>query len=45
MDTSEDLVNLHALVASGVQDSPCNWLTLNHLKAINDLLGQKTAPP
>lgn len=42
----EDLVSLHALMAprpvlvsGGVQDPPRNWVALNHLVAVNDLLG------
>jgi dienelactone hydrolase len=42
----EDLVDLHALMAprpvlvsGGVQDPPANWQALNHLIAINDVLG------
>ncbi len=48
VDAGEDLVNLHALMAprpvlvsGGVQDPPRNWLALNHLVAVNDLLGSK----
>ena len=44
----EDLVDLHALMAprpvlvsGGVQDPPRNWQALNHLVAVNNLLGQK----
>jgi dienelactone hydrolase len=48
MDAGEDLVDLHALMAprpvlvsGGVQDPPRNWQALNHLVAVNTLLGQK----
>jgi len=48
IDAGEDLVDLHALMAprpvmvgGGVQDPPKNWIALNHLVAVNDLLGQK----
>jgi hypothetical protein len=48
VDAGEDLVDLHALMAprpllvsGGVQDPPRNWLALNHLLAVNDLLGHK----
>src|SRR5262249_21294048 len=48
VDASEDLVDLHALMAprpvlvgGGVQDPPRNWVALNHLVAVNDLLGHK----
>jgi dienelactone hydrolase len=44
----EDLVDLHALMAprpvlvsGGVQDPPRNWLALNHLVAVNRLLGHE----
>jgi dienelactone hydrolase len=44
----EDLVSLHALMAprpvlvsGGTEDPPRNWQALNHLVAINDLLGHK----
>jgi len=46
IDTGEDLVDLHALMAprpvlvsGGVQDPPGNWQALNHLVAVNALLG------
>jgi hypothetical protein len=29
------------LVSGGVQDPPNNWLALNHLVAVNSLLGHK----
>ncbi len=29
------------LVSGGVQDPPKNWLALNHLVAVNKVLGQK----
>lgn len=48
VEAGEDLVDLHALMAprpvlvsGGVQDPPKNWVALNHLLAVNDLLGQK----
>jgi dienelactone hydrolase len=48
IDAGEDLVDLHALMAprpvlvsGGVQDPPNNWQALNHLAAVNTLLGQK----
>jgi dienelactone hydrolase len=48
IDRGEDLVELHALMAprpvlvsGGVQDPPRNWQALNHLVAINNLLGYK----
>ena len=48
IDAGEDLVDLHALMAprpvmvgGGVQDPPKNWIALNHLVAVNDLLGKK----
>jgi hypothetical protein len=46
IEAGDDLVDLHALMAprpvlvsGGVQDPPRNWLALNHLVAVNDLLG------
>src|SRR5439155_20866379 len=48
IDAGEDLVDLHALMAprpvlvsGGVQDPPKNWQALNHLVAVNALLGHK----
>ncbi len=48
VEAGEDLVDLHALMAprpvlvsGGVQDPPKNWLALNHLVAVNTLLGHK----
>jgi len=48
IEAGEDLVDLHALMAprpvlvsGGVQDPPRNWLALNHLVAVNNLLGHK----
>jgi len=48
IDAGEDLVDLHALMAprpvlvsGGVQDPPRNWQALNHLVAVNNLLGHK----
>jgi dienelactone hydrolase len=46
VDAGDDLVDLHALMAprpvmvsGGVQDPPKNWQALNHLVAVNSLLG------
>jgi dienelactone hydrolase len=48
IDDGADLVDLHALMAprpvlvsGGVQDPPRNWQALNHLVAVNALLGHK----
>lgn len=48
VEQGEDLVSLHALMAprpvlvsGGTEDPPRNWRALNHLVAINDLLGHK----
>jgi dienelactone hydrolase len=48
VEAGEDLVDLHALMAprpvlvsGGVQDPPKNWVALNHLAAVNDLLSHK----
>jgi dienelactone hydrolase len=48
MEAGEDLVDFHALMAprpvlvsGGVQDPPRNWQALNHLVAVNALLGCK----
>jgi len=48
IDAGEDLVDLHALMAprpvlvsGGVQDPPRNWVALNHLIAVNHLLGHE----
>jgi dienelactone hydrolase len=48
IDAGDDLVDLQALMAprpvlvsGGVQDPPKNWTALNHLVAVNALLGQK----
>ena len=48
IEAGDDLVDLHALMAprpllvsGGTEDPPRNWLALNHLVAVNDLLGQK----
>jgi dienelactone hydrolase len=45
-DASEDLVTLHALMAprpvlvsGGTEDPPRNWQALNHLVAVNQMLG------
>lgn len=46
IDSGEDLVSLHALMAprpvlvsGGTEDPPRNWQALNHLVALNELLG------
>ena len=48
VEAGEDLIDLHALMAprpvlvsGGTEDPPRNWQALNHLVAVNDLLGQK----
>src|SRR5215475_3716146 len=48
IDAGEDLIDLHALMAprpvlvsGGVQDPLRNWHALNHLVAVNTLLGHK----
>lgn len=48
VDAGDDLVDLHALMAprpvlvgGGVQDPPRNWIALNHLVAVNNVLGVK----
>jgi hypothetical protein len=48
IDAGHDLVDLHALMAprpvmvgGGVQDPPKNWVALNHLIAVNKVLGRK----
>lgn len=48
IEAGDDLVELHALMAprpvlvsGGVQDPPRNWQALNHLVAVNGLLGVK----
>lgn len=48
VEAGEDLVDLHALMAprpvlvsGGTEDPPRNWRALNHLVAVNDLLGYK----
>jgi len=50
IDAGDDLVDLHALMAprpvlvsGGVQDPPKNWQALNHLVAVNKLLGHENA--
>jgi dienelactone hydrolase len=47
-ESGEDLVDLHALMAprpvlvsGGTEDPPQNWRALNHLVAVNALLGHK----
>jgi dienelactone hydrolase len=48
VEAGDDLVDLHALMAprpvlvsGGTEDPPRNWRALNHLAAVNELLGQK----
>ena len=48
VDAGEDLVDLHALMAprpvlisGGTEDPPRNWKALNHLVAVNSLLGHE----
>jgi dienelactone hydrolase len=48
IDGGHDLVDLHALMAprpvlvgGGVQDPPKNWVALNHLVAVNKVLGYR----
>lgn len=48
IENGDDLVDLHALMAprpvlvsGGTEDPPGNWAALNHLVAINDLLGHR----
>jgi dienelactone hydrolase len=48
VDAGEDLVSLHALMAprpvldsGGTEDPPRNWRALNHLIAVNEVLGHK----
>src|SRR5262245_4576239 len=48
VDAGDDLIELHALMAprpvlvsGGTEDPPRNWQALNHLVAVNKLLGQK----
>lgn len=48
VEAGEDLVELHALMAprpvlvsGGTEDPPRNWQALNHLVAVNELLGNK----
>lgn len=48
IEAGDDLVDLHALMAprpvlvsGGTEDPPRNWQALNHLVAVNDLLGQQ----
>lgn len=48
VEAKKDLIDLHALMAprpvmvgGGVQDPPKNWVALNHLIAVNDVLGVK----
>jgi dienelactone hydrolase len=49
VDAGEDLVDLHALMAprpvlvsGGTEDPPRNWRALNHLGAVNKLLGRES---
>ncbi len=46
VEAGDDLVDLHALLAprpvlvsGGTEDPPRNWQALNHLRAVNDILG------
>lgn len=48
VEAGDDLVDLHALMAprpvlvsGGTEDPPRNWTALNHLVALNELLGYK----
>jgi dienelactone hydrolase len=48
IEAGDDLVDLHALMAprpvlvsGGTEDPPRNWTALNHLIAVNELLGYK----
>jgi dienelactone hydrolase len=48
LEAGEDLVDFHALMAprpvlvsGGTEDPPRNWVALNHLVAVNELLGHK----
>jgi dienelactone hydrolase len=48
VEAGDDLVDLHALMAprpvlvsGGTEDPPQNWVALNHLVAVNELLGYK----
>ena len=48
VDAGDDLVDFHALMAprpvlvsGGTEDPPRNWIALNHLVAVNDVLGHK----
>jgi len=48
VESGDDLVDLHALMAprpvlvsGGTEDPPRNWPALNHLIAVNEVLGQK----
>lgn len=48
IDAGEDLIDFHALMAprpvlvsGGTEDPPRNWQALNHLIAVNEILGQK----
>jgi len=48
LESGEDLVDLHALMAprpvlvsGGTEDPPRNWVALNHLVALNEVLGYK----
>lgn len=48
VEAGDDLVDLHALMAprpvlvsGGTEDPPRNWQALNHLVAVNELLGYK----
>jgi len=48
VEAKEDLINLHALMAprpvlvsGGTEDPPANWQAVQHLMAVNELLGAK----
>ena len=48
VEAGDDLVDLHALMAprpvlvsGGTEDPPRNWRALNHLVAVNELLGHE----
>jgi dienelactone hydrolase len=48
VEAGTDLIDLHALMAprpvlvsGGTEDPPRNWIALNHLIAVNELLGQR----
>ncbi len=41
LHASSDAARRPVLVSGGTEDPPRNWQALNHLVAVNDLLGQK----